>query len=128
MKITADALEIAKASAKESEVPLILVGEKSVITDVMISPDQIAFDTSARQMVNMLPAGVRRYGKVLTKNDKDLEPGYNLIEEGGTWKFVDENGNDATVQVIESEDGRGADKNVLSDLESEGTNNSNEPR
>ncbi|HMK47328.1 MAG TPA: hypothetical protein VK436_11950 [Methanocella sp.] len=126
MKITSDALEIAKASAKDSEVPLILVGEKGVITDVMISPDQIAFDTSARQMVNMLPAGVRRYGKVITKNDQDLEPGYNLIEENNAWKFVDEDGKDTTVQVIDSGEDQGADKNVLSDLEAEGARNSDE--
>ncbi len=36
----------------------------------------------------MMPAGVRRYGKVITKNDKDLEPGYNLVEKtapGSSW-------------------------------------------
>jgi len=103
MKITAEALEMAKASAKESEIPLILVGEHSVITDVMIAPDRLDYDTSGGQLVNMLPAGIRRYGKVITKNDKDLEPGYNLIEgENGEAKFVDANGKEVYVQVVES--------------------------
>jgi len=104
MKITADALEMAKASAKESEVPLILIGEKSVITDVMIAPDPKSYDTSAGQLVNMLPAGIRRYGKVITKNYSDLEPGYNLIEENEVWKFVDVDGKEVHVAIIESPD------------------------
>jgi hypothetical protein len=106
VKITADALEMAKASAKESEVPLILVGERSVITDVMIAPDPKAYDTSAGQLVNMLPVGIRRYGKVITRDDPDLEPGYNLIEENGNWKFVDDDGKEVCVQVVEAADDR----------------------
>jgi hypothetical protein len=104
MKITEDALEMAKAAAKESEVPLWLVGEKSTITDVMISPEQQSFDTSAGMLPSMMPAGVRRYGKVLTKDDRDLEPGYNLVEENGTWKFVDEDGKELPVTVVKSAD------------------------
>ena len=107
MKITADALEMAKASARESEVPLILVGERSVITDVMIAPDPKAYDTSAGQLISMLPVGIRRYGKVVTKASQDLEPGYNLIEdENGNWKFVDEDGKEVHVPVVESADDR----------------------
>ena len=105
MKITADALEMAKASARESEVPLILVGERSIITDVMIAPDPKVYDTSAGQLISMLPVGIRRYGKVITKASQDLEPGYNLIEdEHGEWKFVDEDGKEVQVPIVESAD------------------------
>ncbi len=104
MKITEEALEMAKASAKDSEVPLWLVGDKSTITDVMIAPERQEFDTSAGMLPSMMPAGIRRYGKVITRDDKDLEPGYNLIEEDGNWKFVDENGKELPVQVVMSKD------------------------
>ena len=104
MKITEDAFEMAKAAAKDSEVPLWLVGEKSTITDVMISPERQEFDTSAGMLSSMMPAGVRRYGKVITKNDQDLEPGYNLLEKNGDWKFVDEDGKPLSVRVVKSED------------------------
>lgn len=106
MKITADALEMAKASARESEVPLILVGERSVITDVMIAPDPKAYDTSAGQLISMLPVGIRRYGKVVTRASQDLEPGYNLIEVDGEWKFLDGDGKEVHVPVVESADDR----------------------
>jgi hypothetical protein len=102
MKITKDAFEIAKASAKDSEVPLILTGEHGLITDVMVSPASEDFDTSAGMLPSMLPAGIRKYGKVVTKSDKELEPGYNLIDEGGTWKFVDEDGKELMVDVVEN--------------------------
>ncbi|MCD1294629.1 hypothetical protein CUJ83_06400 [Methanocella sp. CWC-04] len=101
MKITREAYEMAKVSAKESEVPLILTGERGVIMDIMISPSEEEFDTSAGMLPSMLPAGIRRYGKVLTKNDQDLEPGYNLIEKDGEWKFVDENGDDMEIEIVE---------------------------
>jgi hypothetical protein len=104
MKITEDAFEMAKAAAKDSEVPLRLVGEKSTITDVMISPGRQEFDTSAGMLPSMMPAGIRRYGKVITKDDKDLEPGYNLVEESGDWKFVDAEGKELPVRVVKSED------------------------
>lgn len=104
MKITEDAFETAEASAKESEVPLWLVGEKSTITDVMIAPERQDFDTSAGMLPSMMPAGVRRYGKVITKNDKDLEPGYNLVEENGNWKFVDDEGKELFVRVVKAGD------------------------
>ncbi len=104
MKITEDAFEMAKAAAKESEVPLWLVGEKGTITDVMIAPGQQEFDTSAGMLPNMMPAGVRRYGKVITKDDKSLEPGYNLVEENDEWKFVDEDGKPLPVSIVSSAD------------------------
>ena len=104
MKITEDALEMAKASAKDSAVPLWLVGEKSTITDVMISPERQEYDTSAGMLPSMMPAGVRRYGKVITPTDKDLEPGYNLVEEDGGWKFVDGDGKELPVRVVRSEE------------------------
>jgi hypothetical protein len=104
MKITEDAFEMAKAAARESEVPLWLVGEKSTITDVMIAPERKEFDTSAGMLPSMMPAGVRRYGKVITKDDKYLEPGYNLVEQDGSWKFIDDNGNELPVRIVKSED------------------------
>jgi hypothetical protein len=102
MKITKDAYDMATASAKEADVPLILVGSKGVITDVMISPTEAEFDTSAGMLPSMMPAGIRRYGKIITKTDKDLEAGYNLIEEGGQWKFVDDSGNDVSVEIVDT--------------------------
>ena len=104
MKITEEALAMAKAVAAEAEVPLWLVGQKSTITDVMIAPDPGEFDTSAGMLPGMMPAGVRRYGKVVTKSDPDLEPGFNLVEEDGTWKFRDEDGNEVFVRVVPSDD------------------------
>jgi hypothetical protein len=102
MKITRDAYDMATAAAKETDVPLILVGNKGVITDVMISPKEAEFDTSAGMLPSMMPAGIRRYGKVITKTDMDLEAGYNLIEEGGQWKFVDDSGNDVSVEIVDT--------------------------
>jgi len=104
MKITEDALEMAKAAARESEVPLWLVGEKSTITDVMIAPERQEFDTSAGMLPSMMPAGVRRYGKVITKDDRQLEPGYNLVEADGAWKFLDDQGKEVYVRVVKSEE------------------------
>ena len=104
MKITEEALAMAKAVAPEAEVPLWLVGEKSTITDVMIAPDPDEFDTSARMLPGMMPAGVRRYGKVITKRDPDLEPGFNLVEEDGAWKFRDEDGKEVVVRIVPSDD------------------------
>ena len=95
---------MAKAAANDSEVPLWLVGEKSTITDVMIAPQRQEFDTSAGMLPSMMPAGVRRYGKVITSVDPGLEPGYNLVEQGGAWKFVDENGKELPAEVVRSED------------------------
>jgi hypothetical protein len=95
---------MALAAAKESEVPLWLVGEKSTITDVMIAPQRQDFDTSGGMLPSMMPAGIRRYGKVITKNDRDLEPGYNLIEADDGYKFVDEDRKELYVRVVKSED------------------------
>ena len=93
---------MATASAKEADVPLILVGSKGVITDVMISPTEAEFDTSAGMLPSMMPAGIRRYGKIITKTDTDLEAGFNLVEEGGQWKFVDDSGNDVSVEIVDT--------------------------
>ena len=102
MKITRDAYDMAIASAKETDVPLILVGSKGLITDVMISPTEAEFDTSAGMLPSMMPAGIRRYGKIITKTDTDLEAGYNLIEANGQWKFVDDRGQDASIEIVET--------------------------
>ena len=80
---------------------MILVGNKGVITDVMISPTEAEFDTSAGMLPSMMPAGIRRYGKIITKTDQDLEAGFNLIEADGQWKFVDDNGSDVSVEIID---------------------------
>jgi len=106
MKITEDALEMARAAAKEAEVPLWLVGEKSTITDVMVAPEQQEFDTSAGMLPSMMPASIRRYGKVITKADGDLEPGYNLIVSDDAYKFVDEDDKELYVRVVKSDDDR----------------------
>jgi len=107
MKITEEALEMARAAAaKESEVPLWLVGEKSTITDVMIAPERHDFDTPAGMLPGMMPAGVRRYGKVITKNDRYLEPGYNLIVADDGYRFVDEDGKELYVRVVKPDDDR----------------------
>ena len=102
MKITRDAYDMAIASAAEADVPLILVGEKGLITDVMISPSEAEFDTSAGMLPSMMPAGVRRYGKIITKADSDLEAGYNLVEESGQWKFVDDEGHEVRVEIVDT--------------------------
>ncbi|HEY3423030.1 MAG TPA: hypothetical protein VGK13_07695 [Methanocellaceae archaeon] len=102
MKITRDAYDMATAAAKETDVPLILVGSKGVITDVMISPTEAEFDTSAGMLPSMMPAGIRRYGKIITRTDTDLEAGYNLIEENGQWKFVDDSGHDVSVEIVDT--------------------------
>lgn len=101
MKITREAYETAIATAKESSVPLILTGRHGVITDVMISPPAECFDTSASMLPSMLPIGIRRYGKIITENDKDLEPGYNLVDKDGRWVFVNEDGDELAVDIVE---------------------------
>ena len=103
MKITVDAYEMAVTAAKEADVPLILVGSKGLITDVMVSPRESEFDTSAGMLPSMMPAGIRHYGKIITKTDSELEAGYNLIEENGQWKFVDDHGRDVRVDIVPAE-------------------------
>ena len=99
MQILGDAFELAKAAARDSEVRLYLVGDRGVITDVLIG----GFDDTERCMI---PVGMHRYGKVITAHDPFRGPGCNLLEEGGRWRFVDDCGDEVQVEVVEPADGR----------------------
>ncbi|HTY91738.1 MAG TPA: hypothetical protein VMC84_11230 [Methanocella sp.] len=101
MKIEREAYETATAAGRESEVPLLLIGDKGVITDVMVIPCMSSADYSMTRLKYITPMGVHRYGKVITKNDKSLGPGLNLIEEDGRWKFIDMDKNEVQVEIIE---------------------------
>jgi len=101
MKITREALDMAIAAAGESKMPLILTGHRSVITDVVIDKSYCKFDTWATRFPSELPFGIRRYGKVLTKNDRELDPGYNLVVDENGYKFLDPDGNEVKIEVLE---------------------------
>jgi len=101
MKIEREAYETATAAGSESEVPLLLVGDKGIITDVLVVPCMDSADYSLTRLKYLIPMGVHRYGKVITKNDNNPGPGLNLIEEGGRWKFIDMDKNEVPVEVIE---------------------------
>ena len=101
MKIEREAYETAVAAGKDSEMPLLLIGDKGVITDVMVVPCMDSADYTMTRLRYIVPMGVHRYGKVITKNDKNLGPGLNLIEENGTWKFLDMDKNEVEVEVVE---------------------------
>ena len=94
MKIRRDTLELALATAKDSEVPLWLAGDEGVITDVVIA----CYDDAERCAI---PFGMLRYGKVVTKHDPFRGPGCNLIVEGNRWRFVDDCGDPVTVDLLE---------------------------
>lgn len=94
MKILKGALEMARAAAQDSEVPLWLVGDGGLVTDVVI-----ANFASYRRC--MIPVGMHRYGKVITKLDRTLEPGLNLVGKNGEWRFVDEDGAPVPVDVVD---------------------------
>jgi hypothetical protein len=96
VKILRDTFELAKAAAKESEVPLLLVGDRGLITDVMVVG---SIGLSERTVITV---GMHRYGKVITKYDPFPNQGCNLVEEGGRWRFVDECGDEIIVGIIES--------------------------
>lgn len=102
MKILRDAYETAVAAGKESEVPLLLVGDKGVITEVLVVPCMDSADYSMTRLRYIVPMGIHRYGKVITKNDKKLGPGLNLIEEDGKWKFIDLDKNEVEVEIIDA--------------------------
>jgi hypothetical protein len=101
MKIEREAYETAVAAGKESEMPLLLIGDKDVITDIMVVPCMDSADYSLTRLKYILPMGVHRYGKVITKYDTKLGPGLNLIEEDGRWKFIDMDRNEVEVEVVE---------------------------
>jgi hypothetical protein len=107
MKIEREAYETAMAAGRDSEMPLVLTGDKGVITGVVVVPCFDSADYSMTRLSYIMPMGVHRYGKVITKNDKALGPGLNLVEEGGRWRFVDMDGNEVQVEVV---DGVGEDR------------------
>lgn len=115
MKITKDALETAIAAAAESKMPLILTGHKGVITDVVIDSSYCTFDTWSVRFPGVLPFGVRRYGKVITKRDSEPGPGYNLVVDDNGRRFLDEDGNEVRVEVLEVSPFKDDDTPLLDD-------------
>jgi hypothetical protein len=101
MKIEREAYEMAIAAGKDSEMPLLLIGDKAVITDIMVVPCMDSADYTMTRLRYIVPMGVHRYGKVITKNDTQLGPGLNLIEENGAWKFIDMDRNEVQVEIVE---------------------------
>jgi hypothetical protein len=101
MKITREALDMAIAAAGESKMPLILTGHKSVITDVVIDRSYCKFDTWAVRFMSELPVGIRRYGKVITKADRELGPGYNMIVDENSYRFLDPDGKEVKIEILE---------------------------
>ncbi len=101
MQIEREAYETAIAAGKDSEMPLLLIGDNGVITDIMVVPCMDSADYSLTRLKYILPMGVHRYGKVITKNDTKLGPGLNLIEENGQWKFIDMDKNEVRVEIVE---------------------------
>ena len=101
VKIVREAYETAIAAGKDSEVPLLLVGDNCIIREVLVVPCFDSADWSMTKLRYIVPMGIHRYGKVITKNDKSLGPGLNLIEENGAWKFIDMDRNEVPVEIIE---------------------------
>ena len=121
MKIVREAYEIAVAAGKESEVPLLLVGDKGVITEVLVIPYCYSADWSMTRLRYIVPMGIHRYGKVITKNDDKLGPGLNLIEEDGRWKFIDLDRNEVHVEIVDGD----PQKDVRAEALIEGLDESN---
>ena len=116
MKIIREAYETAIAAGKESEVPLLLVGDNGVINEVMVVPCFDSADWSMTKLRYIVPMGIHRYGKVITKNDNSLGPGLNLIEENGAWKFIDMDKNDVEVEIIDDSNPRSGDVEALDEM------------
>jgi hypothetical protein len=95
VKILRDTLELAVAAGKESETALWLVGDRDVITDVVVAyaddPERCA-----------IPVGMHRYGNVVSKGYPFRGPGYNLIVDDGGWRFVDDCNDEVAVEVVDS--------------------------
>lgn len=101
MKIEREAYETAVAAGKDSEMPLLLVGDKGVITEVMVIPCFDSADWSMTRLRYIVPMGIHRYGKVITKNDEAPGPGVNLIERDGKWKFIDMDRNEVEIEIVD---------------------------
>jgi hypothetical protein len=117
MKITREALEMAIAAAGESKMPLILTGHRSVITDVVIDRSYCQFDTWAVRFPSELPVGIRRYGKVLTRSDRELGPGYNMVVDDSGYRFLDPDGKEVKIEILEVSPFNDEDTRVLDDSE-----------
>jgi hypothetical protein len=117
MKITRETLEMAIAAAGDSKMPLILTGQKSVITDVVIDRLYCKFDTWAATFPSELPVGMRRYGKVITKADSELGPGYNLVVDENGYRFLDPDGNEVKIEILEISPFNDEDIRVLDECE-----------
>jgi hypothetical protein len=117
MKITRDALEMAVVAAGESKMPLILTGRRSVITDVVIDKSYCKFDTWAVRFPSELPFGIRRYGKVLTKHDTELGPGYNMVVDEKGYRFLDPDGKEVKIEIMEVSPFNDEDFRVLDECE-----------
>ena len=113
MKITREALEMAIAAAGDSKMPLILTGQKSVITDVVIDKSYCKFDTWATRFPSELPFGIRRYGKVFTKKDRELGPGYNMAVDENGYRFLDPDGKEVKIEILEVSPFQDEDTRVL---------------
>ena len=101
MQIEREAYETAIAAGRDSEVPLLLTGENGIITDIIVVPCMNSADYTMTRLKFIVPMGMHRYGKVITRNDTKLGPGLNLIEENGRWKFIDMDRNEVQVDIIE---------------------------
>jgi hypothetical protein len=116
VKILRGTLELAKAASRDSEVPLWLVGNKGVITDVVLSAwpagkavvrtYDLGRGDGDFSMMGITP-GQFRYGKVITKKDTVLEDCLNLVEENGEWCFVDDFGDELPLEIVEEEERTG---------------------
>ncbi len=120
MKITREALEMAIAAAGDSKMPLILTGHRSVITDVVIDRSYCKFDTWATRFPSELPFGVRHYGKVITKADSELDPGYNLVVDENGYRFLDQDGKEVKIEVLEVSPFTDEDNRMLDECELSG--------
>jgi hypothetical protein len=115
VKILRGTFELAKAASRDSEVPLWLVGNKGLITDIVLSPwpaGKFATTYSLKYRdgdytTTGITPGQFRYGKVITKNDRVLEDCLNLVEADGEWRFVDDFGDKMPVEIVEQEERAG---------------------
>lgn len=108
MKITRDAFDLATAAANDSEVPLWLVGDRGIITEILVAPpgenDSLSYYFFGRWepvSPGLIPVGMHYYGKVITRCDKCLVPGCNLLERDGEWHFADEDGCEMPLDIVE---------------------------
>jgi len=83
MKIEREAYETATAAGMESEVPLLLIGDKGVITDVLVVPCMDSADYTMTRLKYITPMGMHRYGKVITRKTRSSAPGSTSSKRTG---------------------------------------------